>query len=181
MEAARRTGAKPPSGNQHSNGVQPVSEATRKKISEAVRSRGSASVGTRAKISSSRQKWLSENPEKHPWKNADKFRSAPCQELKARLKAAGLDFQEEHQPLRDRFFSLDIAFPEIKLALEVNGNQHYADLTNETLMPYYQERHDALVAAGWAVVEIRYLNVYRPSFVAGLVTTIRAVLVAHSG
>lgn len=28
-------------------------------------------------------------------------------------------------PLDDRSFSLDIAFPEKKIGIEVNGNQHY--------------------------------------------------------
>lgn len=92
------------------------------------------------------------------WKRNDKFKSVPCEKLKENLRAAGLAFEEEHYPLADRGFSIDIAFPKIKLGIEVNGNQHYS--SRWVLKPYYQQRHDLIVAAGWTLLEIPFRKAF---------------------
>lgn len=112
----------------------------------------------RKKVSEGRKKFLKENPELHPWKRKDKFKSKPCEVLKSYLSAKGLIFIEEWQPLEERFFSIDIAFPDIKLGIEVNGNQHYD--REGKLNPYYQERHDLICAAGWTLIELHYVSCY---------------------
>ena len=65
-------------------------------------------------------------------------------------------FTEEHQPLLhiDRFFSIDISFPDQKLGFEINGRQHYDDKGN--LLPYYQNRHDLITNDGWILHELSY-------------------------
>ena len=64
---------------------------------------------TRKKLSEIRKKYLNENPDKHPWKKSDKFKSVPCEKFKNILKQHGLTFVEEYQPLSNRFFSIDIS------------------------------------------------------------------------
>jgi len=54
----------------------------------------------------------------------------------------------------DRFFSIDIAMPDKKVALEVNGNQHYN--RDGTLKAYYKEREQLLEYNGWKVYQLHY-------------------------
>ena len=52
-----------------------------------------------------------------------------------------------------RNFSIDIAFPDLKIGIEVNGNQHYK---NDRLIEYYQQRHDHIIGLGWNLYELHY-------------------------
>jgi very-short-patch-repair endonuclease len=113
-----------------------------------------SSEENREKISISRKKFLAENPEKHPWRNPNKKKSVPCEKVKEYLIKKNIKFIEEWIPLEDRFFSIDIAFPDIKLGVEINGNQHYE--RDGSLKPYYQDRHDLIEAAGWKLIELHY-------------------------
>ena len=70
-----------------------------------------------------------------------------------------MDFVEEYQPLKKRFFAIDISFPDKKLGIEVNGNQHYN--SDKTLKKYYQDRHDLIVESGWTLIEIPYLEAFK--------------------
>jgi len=110
---------------------------------------------TKMLMSKKRKEWLKQNPDKHPWRNKDKFQSVPCQQVKEFLREKNISFVEEFDPnIPDRFFSIDIALPDKKIALEINGNQHYHK--NGSLQPYYQTRHDLLVSHGWTVYELHY-------------------------
>lgn len=110
---------------------------------------------TRRIISEKRKKWLAENPERHPWRQKDRHKSKPCESVKEYLKTLNMVFVEEYLPqINDRHFSIDIAFPDRMIALEINGNQHYN--SDGSLLPYYQERHDLLESAGWKVYEVHY-------------------------
>lgn len=110
---------------------------------------------TKIAISEKRKKWLAENPEKHPWKRNDKLKSEPCERVKEFLTKLGIFFVSEFTPeINGRFFSIDIALPDKKIALEINGNQHYN--RDGSLKPYYQERHNLLTNAGWTVFEVHY-------------------------
>lgn len=112
---------------------------------------------TKAHLSKKRKEYLEANPSKRVWK---KFISHPCEVLKKFLKENNIEFEEEFEPrIKGRFFSIDIAITSKKIAIEVNGNQHYSDY-GKTLKPYYQERHDLLVDEGWTVYEIPYHNCY---------------------
>lgn len=134
-------------------------DSTKKALAEANRDRVWTQE-SRDKVSAARLRWLRENPDKHPWRSKDKFVSVPCEHLKRRLREEGLTFEEEFMPFEDRFFSLDIAFPEKKVAVEVNGNQHYEVVPNSTrpgrLKRYYRNRHRLLVEGGWTVLEVHY-------------------------
>lgn len=114
---------------------------------------------SKAILRKKRIEYLESNTDKHPWKKNSKFISEPCEFLKKKLREAGLDFVEEYQPLAKRFFALDISFPDKKIGIEVNGNQHYNP--DKTLKKYYRERHDLIVESGWTLIELPYIEVYR--------------------
>jgi hypothetical protein len=110
---------------------------------------------TKQLISEKRKEYLSNNPERHPWRSKDKFQSVPYQKVKDFFTRLNFPFIEEFDPkISGRFFSIDIALPDKMIALEINGNQHYNN--DGTLKEYYQIRHDLLVANGWNVFEIHY-------------------------
>lgn len=114
---------------------------------------------TRKVISEKRKAWLKNNPDKHPWRNKDKFKSNPCERVKEYLKNLNISFIEEYPPnIEGRFFSIDIALPDKMIAIEINGNQHYEK--DGSLKPYYQERHDLLEKEGWAVYQVHYTQCF---------------------
>lgn len=94
------------------------------------------------------------NPEKHPWKKNEKYKSVPCEKVKEFLRSLNIKFVEEWNPLEDRHYSIDIAFPDIKLGIEINGNQHYN--RDGSLKEYYKARHDLIVSSGWKLLELHY-------------------------
>lgn len=111
---------------------------------------------TRQKQSISRKKYLAEHKE-HRWHNKSNHHTSwLCETVKQQLREKGIIFAEEFMPLKEqgRFFSIDIAIPERKIAFEINGRQHYDAKWN--LLPYYQKRHDLIESAGWKVHEIKY-------------------------
>jgi hypothetical protein len=118
---------------------------------------------TKLLLSEKRKEWLSKNPDKHPWKNNDKFKSVPCEKLKEQLKDRGIIFEDEFTPLTDRAFSIDIAFPEHKIGIEINGEQHYE--RDGSLKEYYRERHRLIEEAGWMLLEIHYSKSYKEDLV----------------
>ena len=112
---------------------------------------------SKKKISEARKKWLSENPDKHPWQNKSFVHSSiPCEKFKSFLKEQGIDFIDEYMPLIHigRFFRIDIAFPDKKIAIEVNGNQHYE--SNGELKLYYKNRQYLLEEHGWIVYQVHH-------------------------
>lgn len=134
-----------------------ISQEVREKISKAGTGR-LHSEETKRQLSEMRKKWLKDHPEEHPWKRREKFQSIPCNHLKNCLRDEGLTFEEEYSPIQDRAYSLDIAFPTNKLAIEINGEQHYDRKGN--LKPYYQERHNLIVDSGWTVLEVHYARCF---------------------
>lgn len=110
----------------------------------------------RKTISEKRKKYLADNPELHPWKTNKKFISEPCEILKNKLNELGYNFIPEYSVLN---YSLDIAFPEKKIAIEVNGNQHYD--SGGILKSYYQKRHDTIESMGWKLLELHYTYCYK--------------------
>lgn len=118
------------------------------------------SQATKNIISAKRKQWLQDNPDLHPWKNSQKFKSIPCEKVKEILTSKGISFVPEFPPnVEGRSFAVDIAFPDRKIIWEINGNQHYEK--DGSLKAYYQERHDLLVAAGWTVYEIPSRRCFR--------------------
>jgi very-short-patch-repair endonuclease len=127
---------------------------------------------TKLKISESRKLYLKENPDKHPWKNNKKFISAPCEIFKEYLRSRQIEFEEEYQALSDRFFSIDIAFPSLKIGIEINGEQHYN--RDGTLKEYYRNRHDLIESYGWKLHEIHYSICYKKDEIERIINSISA-------
>lgn len=113
---------------------------------------------SKRKISEKRIIYLNENPDLHPWKNNNKFKSKPCELVKNFLKEKNISFIDEYNPIIDKNYSIDIAFPDIKLGIEINGNQHYDNDGN--LKDYYKNRHELIENEGWKLLEIHYMFVY---------------------
>lgn len=139
-----------------------VSDETRLKISATSRGRRH-SDDVKVKMSVARKEYLDAHPDAHVWKRSSKFVSAPCQHLKSLLNACGLTYVEEYSPIPGRFFSVDIAFLDCHLAVEVNGEQHYN--RDRSLKTYYQMRHDLIESHGWLVLELHYATVYKHDIV----------------
>lgn len=113
---------------------------------------------TKDKISKIRKEWLSNNPDKHPWKSMGKFKSKPCEKFKEFLRENNIIFTEEVNISKERNYSVDILIEEYSTIVEINGNQHY-DLDGN-LSSYYLERHNYIESLGWNVFEIHYKSVY---------------------
>lgn len=127
---------------------------------------------TKKKLSIAAKKWIKEYPEKFFLYKKDKRISKPCQEFKKVLKDMEIQFVEEFPPnVPGRNFSIDIAFPDKMIALEINGTFHYEK--NGNLKPYYQERHDLIESLGWKVYEIPYYLCYKPEKVKEFVSIIQ--------
>ena len=118
---------------------------------------------SKQKLSVARKAYLAANPDKHAWKLHNKFKSIPCEKVKTDLRRLEIGFDYEFQPLLhlNRFFSVDISFPNRKIGFEINGGQHYK---GGELAPYYQKRHDLIVAEGWTLYEIPYHVAMRKNF-----------------
>jgi hypothetical protein len=115
--------------------------------------------------------YLRENPEKCVWKRSEKLKSVPCEILKKLFIENDISFVEEYKPLDNRFFSIDIAFPDKKIGIEVNGNQHYN--RDGSLKEYYQKRKEEIEELGWKLFDIHYSNIYKKSFVSDLISGLK--------
>jgi hypothetical protein len=116
------------------------------------------STETKILQSEKRKNFLKLNPDKHSWKKKNKQLSVPCELFKTKLNNSNINYVEEYSPVEDRFFSIDIAFPDKKIGIEINGNQHYDN--NGKLKKYYQERKDIIEKSGWKLYDIYYTKVY---------------------
>lgn len=105
-------------------------------------------------ISEKRKEYLKNNADKHNWKSNNKFRSIPCENFKNILNELKIQYLSEMSISDERFFSIDIALPQYKIGIEVNGNQHYN--RDGSLKEYYQDRHDYMESLGWVIHEIHY-------------------------
>lgn len=127
---------------------------------------------SKIKMSISRKLFLKNNPNKHSWKYHNKYISHPCEKLKQLLKDKNILFTEEYSPKEcNKNYSLDIAFPDRKLAIEVNGQQHYN--SNKSLKEYYQNRHDELELLGWTIIEIHYSIIYKEKKINDIINSLK--------
>jgi very-short-patch-repair endonuclease len=126
---------------------------------------------TKQQLSNIRKKYYHDNPDKHPWKKHNRFISEPCELFKKRLLENNINFIAEYQPLLERFYSIDIAFPDKKIGLEINGNQHYN--SDGALKPYYIEKHLLIEQDGWKIFEIHYSLIYRTGFIESIIEELK--------
>lgn len=130
----------------------------------------------RKHISEARYKWNRENPERLKEimvkRSQSKNHSVPCEKLKEWLRSKEIAFVEEFPPLLhlNRYYFIDIAFPDKKIGIEVNGNQHYNP--DGSLKSRYQERHDLIEANGWKLYEIHYSLCFKPDSLEEIISSI---------
>lgn len=123
-------------------------------------------------LSEKMKQYLKEHPERHVWKRIKAYQSVPCDILKKFLLENNINFYAEyHDDSWSHNYSIDIAFPNKRFGIEVNGNQHYAHDGN--LQEYFQIRHDYLVSEGWTIIEIPYQMVWNDDFKNKLLKEIR--------
>jgi len=128
-----------------------LSEEQRKKKSELSKLRKHTEE-TKEKIRQKRIAFLRDNPEMVPYKlnHYSKGRSYPEEYWKAVLDSHDLSYQEQYQI---GTYQLDFAFPEIKLDLEIDGEQHYVD---ERISQSDKRRNEWLTEQGWTIIRVRW-------------------------
>ena len=84
-----------------------------------------------------------------------KGKSKCCENFKTYLRSNDIEFVEEYCPYPDeRLYSLDIAWPDEKIAIEINGSQHYDDEGN--LNSTSLEKQKFFEDRGWKIIQIYY-------------------------
>lgn len=118
---------------------------------------------TKEKLSLIRKEYCKNNPDKHYWKSSNRSISRPCENFKRVIEEIGLVYIPEMTISDERFFSIDIALPQYKIGIEINGNQHYE--SNGCLKEYYQKRHDYISSLGWKLYELHYSLCFNDDFI----------------
>ena len=118
---------------------------------------------TKKLLSEKRKKYLKENPKSHSW---SKFRNKETEPEKRLAEfIAKLNKFQVHRwykiPESDKFFEIDFAMPELKIAIEVNGEQHYN--RDGSLAEYYQKRDDCIKSLGRKTLQIHYILCFNES------------------
>lgn len=132
----------------------PVSSlSTRKKLSQANLGK-KQSQQTKEKISKSRIKYLSENPDKVPYKlnHYSKGPSYPERYWKKIFDKFGIKYTEQYQI---HIYQLDFALIDAKIDIEIDGEQHYLD---ERIVESDKRRNKYLENLGWKIIRIRWSN-----------------------
>ena len=154
------------------NNVHIRNEKEVKDIMYKITPRSRHSEETKLKLSENKKQFFKENPDKHPWKKDTKFKSVPCENFKKVLDELDIKYLPEYTPSDERAFSIDISLPQYKIAIEVNGNQHYNK--DGTLKQYYQERHDFISNLGYEIYELHYSLFFDKEKMVSLINSIIA-------
>jgi len=107
---------------------------------------------TKKKISEHRIKFLRENPDKVPYKlnHYSKGRSYAEEYWKVILDTNNLSYKEQYQigP-----YQLDFAFPNLKIDLEIDGDQHHLD---KRVVESDKRRNLYLEDLGWTIIRVKW-------------------------
>ena len=127
-----------------------LSEESRKKRS--ILNKRPHTEETKKKISESRIKYLRENPDKVPYKlnHYSKGRSYAEEYWKVVLDTNNILYKEQYQigP-----YQLDFAFPDIKIDLEIDGDQHHLD---KRVVESDKRRNLYLEELGWKIIRVKW-------------------------
>lgn len=106
------------------------------------------------KISEARKKYLSEHPDKVPFKlNHSSKESYPEKYFREWLQKENIFSEREYQV---GLYTLDFAWPERKIYLEIDGSQHHLDW----MIKHDEERTKKLSELGWVCIQ----RVYWPDY-----------------
>lgn len=107
---------------------------------------------TKDKISRARIKYLSENPDKVPYKlnHYSKGPSYPERYWKEIFDKFDVKYTEQYQI---HYYQLDFALVEEKIDIEIDGDQHYLD---ERIVKSDILRNEYLENLGWKIIRIKW-------------------------
>lgn len=114
---------------------------------------------TKNKISESRTRYLIENPDKVPYvlNHYSKGESYPEKYFREFLEQSGVQFESEY---RISIYRLDFAIIGNKIAIEIDGEQHYTD---DRIIKSNIKRDEFLDSLGWTTIRIRWSHFKRLS------------------
>lgn len=108
-------------------------------------------VEDKKKISISRIKYLKENPSQVPYLlNHSSRESYPEKYFNQILDKEGIKYDREYQV---GLYSLDFALLDKKIALEIDGEQHYVD---NRIVQSDIKRTNILEELGWSIIRVRW-------------------------
>lgn len=105
------------------------------------------------KIRESYHKWMTEHHD--DFIKYSSGQSNVCENFKNILKKNNINFIEEYSPYwKEKGYRLDIAFPDEKIGIEINGTQHYnsnGELNEETIKKqiFFENK-------GWKIIQLYY-------------------------
>lgn len=148
-----------------------LSKESRKKIGIASKNRPK-SEETKKKLSEARIKFLRENPDKVPYKmnHYSKGRSYAEEYWKTVLDSYDMDYVEQYQ---FSSYSFDFAFPDKKIDLEIDGDQHYLD---ERIVASDKRRNAYVAEHGWKTIRVKWSDFQKLTnkreYIAGILSQI---------
>lgn len=129
-----------------------VSSETKNKIRNALLGKR-LSFEHKQKIKEGLQRW--KETHKNEFEAYSKGQSKCCENFKQYLRNNNIDFIEEYCPYwEERGYRLDIAFPDEKIGIEINGSQHYDNEGN--LNEITLEKQKFFENHGWKIIQIYY-------------------------
>ena len=129
-----------------------VSDETKNKIRNSLLGKR-LSFEHKQKIREGLQHW--KETHKNEFEAYSKGQSKCCENFKQYLRNNNIDFIEEYCPYwEERGYRLDIAFPDEKIGIEINGSQHYDNEGN--LNEITLEKQKFFENHGWKIIQIYY-------------------------
>lgn len=125
---------------------------------------------TKKRMSIAKKEYYKINPDKHHWRSSKRTKSKPCENFKRIIEENNIQYIPEMRISDERFFSIDIALPQYKIGIEINGNQHYDP--SGCLREYYQKRHDYIISLGWKLYELHYSLCFNDDFIKSILNKI---------
>ena len=123
---------------------------------------------TKKLLSEKRKAYLAANKDKHNWSRYSNKETVPERKFREFIERTDIKLKQYYiPPESDRFYEMDFAHPESKIAFEINGNQHYN--SDGTLKDYYKERQQHFINLGWKITEIHYSLCFKEDVLSSLV------------
>lgn len=118
-----------------------------------IKTRKPLSEEHKQKIREGYYRWTTENREK--FIKYSSGQSNACEVFKKKLRQANIQFVEELTPYwNERGYRLDIAFPDDKIGIEINGTQHYN--SDGSLNAATLEKQKFFEDRGWKIIQVYY-------------------------
>lgn len=133
-----------------------LKEQKLRKVSNSLRGK-KLSFEHRRKISESRKRFLLENPEMVPYKLNHKHKETYPEKY---FKSVLTGFVCQYRP-EGTAYEIDFANPSRKIAIEIDGEQHYVD---PRIVEHDKVRTNILLSMGWSFVRIRWSDFQSRSF-----------------